>query len=59
MFLPFPLFSSPNIAGVIVMRGRRSAAGKAQKIFWLKTYCNISKSGNSSATPHTAAYPAS
>jgi hypothetical protein len=30
--------SSPNIALVIVMRDRIGAAGKTQKIFWLKTY---------------------
>ena len=29
------------------MRGCRSNIGKAQRIFWLKTYWNISKSGNS------------
>jgi hypothetical protein len=40
---------SPDIERVIVMRGprgTRGAAGKAQKIFRLKTYCNISKSKN-------------
>ncbi len=29
---------------MIVMRGRRSATGKAQKIFWLKTYIGIFRS---------------